>query len=83
MLHMLGLVGRGLARYRTAAGVQDSFVQTAVAAVSVVGLLAAVVGLDDEGIGPVGDITGGGEFTMQGCGHVPQQGMERDLEGSF
>lgn len=74
-----GLFGRRLAGDSSVAGVDNGFVEPPVAAVGIVGLLATVVGLDDDGTGPLGDIARGPQLTVKGAGHVVQKGIEGHL----
>ena len=49
----------------------------------VVGLFAAVIGLDDEGVGPLGYMAGGANLGVQRTGDMLEQGVERHLQCSF
>lgn len=61
----------------------NGFVEPLVAAVGIVILFPAVVGLDDKGTRAVGNIARGPQLMVQGAGHVLQQCCEGHFEGSF
>lgn len=83
MLDAFGLLCRGLAGDGSGSGVDEGFVQPLVAAMSVVRLLATIVGLDDEGVGTLSNIARGAYLAVKSVGHVFQQGVEGHLQCSF
>lgn len=83
ILYAFSLLNGRLARDSSVAGLDYGFVQPLVAALGVVGLLAAVVGLDDDGAGSLSDVARGSHLAVEGGGHMLQEGMERHLQSSF
>ena len=65
------------------AGVYNGFIEPLVAAVGVVGLLAAVVGLDDDGAGAFSKMARCPDLMVKGSGQVLQECVERHFQCSF
>lgn len=79
VLDALGLFGRGLPGNGGVGGVYNGFVQPLVAALGVVALPAAIVGLDDDGAGAFSKMAGCPYLRVEGSGQVLQECMERHL----
>ena len=64
-------------------GVGNGLVEAADARVGVVGLLAALVCMDDEGVCAGGEVARAGNVWVQGGGDVLQQGVQGHAQSGF
>ena len=79
LLHTFRLFRRRFTRHRISSSIDNHLVQPLIAAMRIVGLLAIVIGLDDDEVRSCGNVARGSDLGVQGSRYVLQQALKGNL----